>query len=157
MTRLYSKCLQCIARFYSHIYSPCSESTPFLQQQSWQNSISAAPLLSMSSQYTISPARIHSVHHILYTYPVRIPPFLPIDSQNPTSTTHVQSEYYLYCSLYIKIIMGNLTIIIWIFTVKVPIRILIYKLYKHATPHENVDDLSFPMMYHTVVYTMYSI
>ena len=29
-------------------------------------------------------------------------------------------------------------------------------MYKHPTPHENGDDLSFPMMYHTVVYTIYS-
>ena len=42
----------------THRYSPCSESTPSLQHNSRQNPISTAPLLPMTSQYTISPVFI---------------------------------------------------------------------------------------------------
>ena len=41
-------------------------------------------------------------------------------------------------------------------TLKLPIIIFIYKIYKHPTPRENADNLSFPIMYHIVVYTLYS-
>ena len=57
---------------------------------------------------------------------------------------------------YMKLIMDNLPVLIWIFTVKEPIIIL--KDIQTPTYHtcENADDHSFPKMYHTVVYTLYS-
>ena len=73
--------------------------------------VSTQFLLSMSSQYTISPVHVQSVHKlaypchqytIFYPCPVRIPPLLPITtSQNSTVPAHVispaffKSEYHL--------------------------------------------------------------
>ena len=55
--------------------------------------------------------------------------------------------------------MSSLTVIILIFTVKCPyiyIIMLIYNISQFHTPCENTEDVSFPVMYHTVMYTMYS-
>ena len=50
----------------------------------------------------------------------------------------------------------NIKSYIQIITVKWPIIVLIYKIYKHPSTHENADNLSFPMINLTVVYTLYS-
>ena len=55
--------------------------------------------------------------------------------------------------MYINIIIGNLTVMIWIFTVKMHVNIQCITLFH--TPHENTEDSSFPMIYHTMVYTLY--
>ena len=87
-----------------HLYWPCSLSTQYLQQKSWQNPISAAPLMSMSCQHNISPAHVQSVHQIFCPCPVRIPHFAhypseshSISSQNTSSHTLVLSEYHIFC------------------------------------------------------------
>ena len=54
---------------------------------------------------------------------------------------------------HIKIIVSNSTVIIGIFTVKMPIIMLIYNISQFHMPHEDTDVLRFPMIYHTVVYT----
>ena len=70
------KMLQPMGRFYPDLYSSCSESTPFLQQ-SWQNSISAVPLLSMSSVYHFSwPCQVSTPYSLSMS--CQIPPFLGI-------------------------------------------------------------------------------
>ena len=51
-----------------------------------------------------------------------------------------------------KIIMGNSTVIIW----KMPIIILIYTISKFPKHHWNADGIRFTIMYHTVLYTVYS-
>ena len=51
--------------------------------------------------------------------------------------------------------MGNLTVSIVILTVKMTTVKLIYNISQVHTHHYNANDLGFPMMYHTVVYTLY--
>ena len=50
-----------------------------------------------SSQPTICFPHVQSVHNLTYSNPVSISYFLPICSQNTTSTVHVQSEYHHSC------------------------------------------------------------
>ena len=57
---------------------------------------------------------------------------------------------------YIKIIMGNSTVIIWKMVVKLPIIILLYTILQFINHHWNAAGISFPMMYHTVLYALYS-
>ena len=54
-------------------------------------------------------------------------------------------------------IVDTWTVNIQIITVTLRIISLIYKVYTLPIPQENADTLSFPMMYHTVVYTPYSV
>ena len=58
--------------------------------------------------------------------------------------------------VYINIIIGNLTVNFQIFTVELPISSLIYTISKFPNHHWHAERISFPMMYHTVLYTLYS-
>ena len=59
-------------------------------------------------------------------------------------------------TVYIKIIMGNSTVIIWNMAVKMTIIILIYMIPQFLKHHWSAEGIRVPIMHHTVLCTLYS-